>query len=465
MLRLSPSRIAELRAQLALALPILGGQLAQTGNGFVDTVMAGHVSTVDLAAVAIGASIWVPVYLFMTGILMSATPVLSRSLGAQEYHRINPIAQQTLWLALALGLLMTLVLRSIEPLLVWLDVDPQIRPLVVGYLDALSLGMPGAALFLALRSYTEALSHTRPVLLISVLGLLINIPSNYVLIYGKLGLPALGGVGCGWATSLVMWAMAAMMAFYIARHPTYKVAPLTLRTVRLEPKTLYYIGRLGLPVGLSIFFEVSIFSVIALLISTLGPTIVAGHQIALNFASLIFMVPLSLALAVTVRVGLARGQNDPNKARLAISSAMGMTILVGITSALCLLLLRHQVPLLYTSNETVQMLASGLLLYAALYQLSDAWQVTANGALRGFEDTTKPMIITLIAYWGVGLPIGYVLGLTELVTPAMGPEGFWIGLVCGLTAAAIMLTIRLWRYAYSKRHNHHIEGNEQTPNQ
>lgn len=451
MLDISTPRRAELRAQLALALPILGGQLAQTANGFVDTLMAGRVSAVDLAAVAVGASIWVPAYLFMTGVLMSATPVISRHLGARSHARVNPLAQQSLWLALGLGTLMALLLRSMSPVLQWLDVDPQLQPLVTGYLDALSWGMPGVALFLALRSYTEAMSHTRPVLWISVAGLLINIPANYALIYGKFGLPALGGVGCGWATTLVMWAMAALMALYVARHQSYDDARLTLRERHVEIGTIVYFVRLGLPVGLTIFFEASIFAVIALLISSLGPTVVAGHQIALNFASLLFMIPLSLALAVTVRVGLARGSEDASGIRLAVGTAMVMTVLVGANSALLLVLFHDQVPMIYTDNANVRQLASQLLLFAALYQISDAWQVTANGALRGYEDTAIPMVITLLAYWGVGLPVGYVLGLTDWWRPAMGPYGFWIGLLIGLTVAAVLLSIRLWRRLHQKQ--------------
>jgi multidrug resistance protein, MATE family len=433
----------ESRAQLLLALPILGGQLAQTANGFVDTVMAGRVSAVDLAAVAVGASVWVPAYLFMTGVLMTATPVLSRNLGAQAYHRINPIAQQGLWLALGLGLLAALVLRSMAPVLVWMEVDAELQPKVLGYLNALSWGMPGAALFLTLRSYTEAMAHTRPVLWISVIGLLINIPSNYVLIHGKLGLPALGGVGCGWATSLVFWCMALMMAGYIRYHPVYAVARLHLKQTHLEAATAWYIFRLGLPVGLSIFFEVSIFSMIALLISSLGPTVVAGHQVALNFTGLLFMIPLSLALAVTVRVGHGRGRGDVAAVRLAIRTAMTLTVIIGVSTGGLLFLLREQVPWLYSHDPQVRTLAASLLLYAALYQLSDAWQVAVSGTLRGFEDTTVPMFVTLLAYWGIGLPIGYCLALTDLLVPAMGPEGFWIGLLSGLTAAALMLTVRL----------------------
>ena len=456
----STTRLAEVRAQLAIALPILGGQLAQTANGFVDTVMAGRLSALDLAAVAVGASVWVPVFLFMTGVLMSATPVLSRNLGAQDYHRISPIAQQGLWLALVIGVAGALVLRSVAPLLQWMEVAPELRALVEGYLYALSWGMPGAALFLALRSYTEAMAHTRPVLLISIAGLLINIPCNYLLIYGGFGFPALGAVGCGWATSLVFWAMTLMMAVYIRRHPAYRPARLTLTQLHMEPATALYILRLGLPVGLSIFFEASIFAVIALLISSLGPEVVAGHQIALNFTSLLFMIPLSLALAVTVRVGHARGRHDLPGLGEAIRTALLLTTLVGALAAILLLCFRDLVPAIYTDNADVRALATRLLLFAALYQLSDAWQVAISGVLRGFEDTAVPMVITLFAYWGVGLPLGYVLGLTDWLRPAMGPDGFWIGLLAGLTTAAALLYLRLQQHR--RRHGDQKQGTPQS---
>lgn len=441
----SPFR-RELSLLLALALPILGGQLAQTANGFVDTLMAGRVGAVDLAAVAVGASIWVPLYLFMTGVLMTATPVMSRHIGGEAFRRINPLAQQTALLGLGLGAVNFLILRNLGPLMHWMEVDPQIRPLVTDYLKAISWGMPGTALWLTLRSYTEAMSHARPVLWISVLGLLINIPANYVMIYGKLGMPAMGGVGCGWATSLVMWLMALMMLVYTAVNPAYRRARLNLRHRHWEPHNLFYLLRLGLPVGLSIFFEVSIFSVIALLISRLGPEIVAGHQIALNFTSLLFMVPLSFALATTVRVGRSRGRRDPAMLRLVVATSLKVTAAIGLFLGIALVVTRHWIPLIYTGQQEVIALAAHLLLFAALYQISDAVQVCASGCLRGFEDTAWPMVMTLFAYWAVGLPLGYLLGLTDVLRPAMGPSGFWIGLIAGLSVAAVLLGARLyWR--------------------
>jgi MATE family multidrug resistance protein len=436
----------ELRTQLKLALPIFGGQLAQSANGFVDTVMAGRVSALDLAAVAVGASIWVPVFLFMTGMLMSATSVLARHVGANQLDRINPLVHQVVAVAVALGLVSVLILCNVAPLLTWMDVDPAIRPMVVDYLFGLSWGMPAIAIVLALRSYTEALSHTRPVLLISVVGLLANIPINYVLIYGKLGVPAMGGVGCGWATAIVMWIMAILMLVYVHRHRAYSMARLSMRPWYWEPKTIAYLLRLGLPVGLTIFFEVSVFCIIALLISQSGAEIVAGHQLALNFTSLVFMLPLSFALAATTRVGHARGRQDEPGLRIAISIAFKITMVIGALMVTMLVFGRHWIPLIYTDNAQVIALASYLLLFAALYQVSDAIQVTANGCLRGFEDTTIPMVLTLFAYWGVGLPIGYVLATTDMLVPAMGPSGFWLGLFAGLSSAAVLLAFRLrWR--------------------
>lgn len=436
----------ELRAQLSLALPIFGGQLAQSANGFVDTVMAGRVSALDLAAVAVGASIWVPVFLFMTGMLMSATSVLARHVGAKQLQRVNPLVHQVVTIAVAAGVIAAVLLCNTGPLLEFMDVDPAMRPLVLEYLFGLSWGMPAIALVLALRSYTEALSHTRPVLLISVIGLLINIPVNYVLIYGKLGIPAMGGVGCGWATAIVMWLMAAMLLVYVHRHRAYKAVRLSISPWHWEPRTIAYLLKLGLPVGMTIFFEVSVFCIIALFISQAGAEIVAGHQLTLNFTSLLFMLPLSFALAATTRVGLARGADDAEGLNRAVKVSFKITLCIGCSAAVMLILLKNWIPLIYTDNATVIALASYLLLFAALYQISDAIQVTANGCLRGFEDTSIPMVLTLFAYWGVGLPLGYTLAMSDALVPAMGPSGFWLGLFAGLSSAALLLGLRLrWR--------------------
>lgn len=455
-IRDDPARRNELRALLGLALPLLGGQVAQTANGFVDTVMAGAVSPLDLAAVAIGASIWVPVFLFMVGVIIAATPILSQHLGAGRHEQVPATTWQALWLATGLGIAGFFILRQATAVFPWLDVPPELHALTRRYLDSLSWGLPGIAIFIGLRSYTESLSHTMPVLAISFTGLLANIPLNYVFIHGHFGLPAMGGAGCGAATAIVMWMMACLMWVYVrhARHYREKAPEGTRISGQPQPPDLARLGemfRLGLPIGLAIFFEVSIFSVIAVLLSTLGENIVAGHQIALNFASLTFMVPLSLAMALTVRTGLAAGARDLAAARLTARTGMLLALLIAILNGLLLLFGSHLIPGIYTDATDVRALATQLLLFAAIFQLPDALQVTASGILRGFRDTRAPMWMTLLAYWGVGLPVGWMLGFGSPLSPPMGPQGFWIGLIVGLTVAALLLNLRLHAYLRGKR--------------
>lgn len=453
--QLSPVR-QELKALLTLLLPILGGQVAQTANGFVDTVMAGAVSPLDLAAVAVGASIWVPVFLFMVGVIIAATPILAQHLGAGRHHHVVPTAWQALWVALAIGIAGFWVTRSATALFTPLDVPPQLHAMTQRYLDSLSWGLPGIALFIGLRSYSESLSHTRPVLVISLIGLAANVPLNYIFIHGLFGLAAMGGPGCGAATAIVMWLMALLMWLYVrhARHYREQTPAGTRIDGRPHAPDWQAMGTilaLGLPIGLAIFFEVSIFSVIAILLASLGEKTVAGHQIALNFASLTFMLPLSVSLALTVRAGYAAGAGDLGAARLVVRTALGLALAIAVFNAALLVLGRDAIPALYTRDREVQELAALLLLFAAAFQLPDALQVTASGALRGFKDTQSPMWFTLLAYWGIGLPVGCILGFGIGNETGLGPQGFWIGLIVGLTVAAVLLNLRVLDYLRGKR--------------
>lgn len=430
--------------------------MAQTANGFVDTVMAGAVSPLDLAAVAIGASIWVPVFLFMVGVIIAATPILSQHLGAGRHDKVPSTAWQALWLAIGLGITGCFVLRQATTVFGFLEIPVELQAMTERYLDSLSWGLPGIAIFIGLRSYTESLSHTLPVLVISFTGLLANIPLNYVFIHGTFGLPAMGGAGCGAATAIVMWMMAGLMWLYVRHARHYRVnAPEGTRITGLpiapDLAKLGEMFRLGLPIGLAIFFEVSIFSVIAVLLGSMGENVVAGHQIALNFASLTFMLPLSVAMALTVRAGVAAGARDHAAARLAARTGLALAIGIATLNGLMLFLGRSAIPAIYTETTEVRMLASQLLLFAAIFQLPDALQVTASGILRGFRDTRAPMWMTLLAYWGIGLPVGWVLGFGSPLTDPMGPQGFWVGLIAGLSVAAVLLNLRLYSYLCGRR--------------
>ena len=443
-----PARVRlELRTLLALALPIIIAQLAHTAMGFVDAVMAGRVGPQDLAAVALGNSIWVPVFLLMTGVLLATTPKVAQRFGSGQTAQIGPLVRQALWLAVAVGAGAAALLFSAEPVLRLMKVDPLLIGPCMRYLHGIATGLPSVALYHVLRCCSDGMGRTRPSMVLGICGLLLNIPLNYVFIYGHFGVPALGGVGCGWATAIVMWVMLLGMAGWVHWAPAYREAKVFGSFQWPQWAVIQRLLGIGLPIGIAVFAESSIFAVIALLIGSLGSTVVAGHQIALNFSSIVFMIPFSLGMAVTVRVGQAMGRNDPRQARFAAGVGMGTALAYACFSASLMLLGREHIAAIYTADPQVTRIAAMLIVYAALFQFSDAVQVTAAGALRGYQDTRVTMILTLFAYWGIGLPVGYILGLTDWFGAPSGPSGLWQGLIVGLTCAALMLTIRLTRSA------------------
>lgn len=441
----SPSFRVELKALLLLLGPILLSQLSQAAFGFVDTVMAGQVSPLDLAAVALGASIWLPLVLLVTGILMATTPLVAAAWGRHDHAEVPHIVHQALWLAVMISAAGMLLLQHVTPVFELLDTPFHLRELTRQYLAAIAWGLPATAIFSVLRNYCEAMGKPLPVTVISVAGLLLNVPVNYIFIYGKFGLPALGGVGCGWASALVMWVMLLALIAYVLMTPV-------LANVRLlQHKSAPHWARiapfltLGLPIGIAIFFEVSVFAVVAILISPLGELQVAGHQIALSITSLLFMFPLSMAFCMTIRIGHAYGRRD--LAAIMHTRRVGLIALGAFAclSAAFIVMARQGLTALYTDDVSVRHLAADLLLFSAAYQIVDALQVGAAGSLRGLQDAKAPMIMTLIAYWVVALPLGYTLGLTFLAGERYGPYGFWAGLVLGLTVASVLLNGRLSR--------------------
>ncbi|MEZ7862025.1 MAG: MATE family efflux transporter, partial [Aeromonadaceae bacterium] len=284
-----------------------------------------------------------------------------------------------------------------------------------------------------------------PTMFIGFIGLVINIPANYILIYGKFGFPALGAVGCGVASALVFWAMCLTMWLYVRRSSAYAGCRPFTRWVSPDRAQMLRIFKLGFPIALALFCEVTLFTLVALLLSPLGSQIVASHQVALNFSSLVFMLPLSLGFAVTIRVGHSIGEKEPDKARIATLSGLGIGLMLALLTALFTVLAREWIAEQYSQDAAVIALASHLMLFAAIYQLSDTVQVVSSGALRGYKDTRMIFFITMLAYWGLGLPTGVILGLTDWVCPKMGPAGFWIGFIVGLTSAALLFGARMKR--------------------
>ena len=430
------------KALLQLSLPIIITQVATNAMAFVDTAMAGQASTRDLAAIAVGSSLWIPAGLLLRGILMMLTPVVAHHRGASNNKGIVQDLGQTLWIALLCALVLIVYLNHSEHILTFMKVDPDVVPTGAGYLKALTFGVPGIALFYTLNSFLEGMGDTRAPMVVSLIGLLVNIPINYLLIYGKFGFPEMGAIGCGWATGLVYWLMSMIMAAYINLRHRYQgyVQPKQMMPVAARMAELF---KLGLPIGINVFVTGSIFAVIALLIGKLGANNIASAQIALNFSSMTYMIPLSLSFGITIRVGHALGQKNEQDATLRSFTGILLTGAIAIVSSTLLVLFSEQIIRLYTTEPTIAQGAAGLLVFTAIYQFSDAIQAATNGALRGYKDTRVPMVLSCLAYWGIALPVGYTVAMTDLLVPAMGVKGFWIGIVIGLTLSALFVVARL----------------------
>ncbi|RUR55954.1 MATE family efflux transporter [Vreelandella populi] len=451
----------ETRALILLALPICGAQLAQAGMSVVDVMMTGRYNATSLAAVSVGASLWMPLMLFITGTLMGLTPIVAHLLGGKRNDAIRPAVHQGLWVALVLGIIAAILLRtSVMPIFEWMEVPTQVAQESAAYLSAVAFGMPGIALFQALRAFSDGMNHTRPSLWISLIGLAINIPANYLLIYGGDGLvdlfgngvpenllqlPALGAFGCGIATAISMWTMTLAMMFYTRRGRAYKGVSLWERLTLPQLSGIKELIVVGMPIGVAIFVEVTLFTLIALFIASLGEVTVGAHQIALSYTSILFMLPLSLSMALTVRVGNTLGQNRLSLARQVAWNGVVVSILIAAFNSLFLWLTARPVIALYTSNPEIQALTLSIIALAVIFQLSDSLQVNLAGALRGYKDTRIVMVITVLSYWIVGLGGGHWLGTHGIngVSEPLGVHGYWIGLIVGLSTATVLLGWRL----------------------
>lgn len=432
-----------------LALPVLIAQVTQTLMGFIDTLMAGRVSAVDMAAVAVGTSLWLPAILFVQGLLMAFTPVFSHHNGAGNQKAIQPLAFQAAYLAIIGAIGVMLFLAAAPIILNFMELEPELKRLTIGYIDGILWGAPAFVLYQVLRGCSEGISYTLPTMVIGFVGLAVNIPANYIFIYGHFGVPAMGGAGCGIATALVFWAMLIAMAIYMQWHKKFKeLAPFS-QFHWPHPKTMWSMTQLGFPIAMALFFEVSLFAVIALLLAPLGATVVASHQIALNFSAIVFMLPLSIGIAVSIRVGYYLGREQFDIAALVTKVGLGMSLALAACTAVLTVIFRFEIAQLYNHNPEVVALAGSLMLMAAIYQLSDSVQVVAAGALRGYKDTRSAFYITLLSYWFIGMSLGYTLAYTDLIVPAMGAHGFWTGLIAGLTSAAALFALRL-RYIQRK---------------
>ncbi len=437
------SRLARLRREMrvsfVLALPLVMSQLSSMAMNIVDTVLAGRHGPTTLAAVGVGSAVWSVVILVSIGVLMAVPPTVSQLNGANRRADIGPVFRQALWLALFLGLALIGVVRAGAVALEPLGITAEARPEAVAFLKAISWGAPGLALYFCLRNLSEGVAWTMPSMIAGLAGLAALVPLGWTLMFAA----GLGAAGLGYAVATVLTLQAAALAGYLWRSPRFADLDLFARFEPPRWAPIRELLALGLPMGVSVFMEGSLFVATALIIGTLGTTQMAAHQVAILAASLFFMVPLGVAMATTVRVGHAAGAGDAAGVRWAAAAGYALAMVAQTASAIILVAGGAWLAGLVSPDPAVVSLAALLMAYAAVFQYPDGLQALSAGALRGLKDTRVPMAITVLAYWGLGLPLGAWLGLRQ----GQGAPGLWTGLIVGLSAAATLLAWRFWRLA------------------
>ena len=434
---------SELNVLLRLSAPMIATQFFIMGMGFVDTAMSGQYSSLDLAGVAIGGVILWPLFMLFAGVLTALTPMVSQHVGGGRRLAVGALIQQGIWVAMIFGVLLFLLVRISEPLLILFDVAPEAVSIAMAYLKAASWGCPAVMLYVTLRYACEGLGQTLLPMLIAGTTLPINAGLNYVLIYGLFGAPELGGEGCGWATAITMWFELGVMLLVI-RRPWLRNTGLFERVLKPKLAPIKSILQIGLPIGMTMFLEMTVFSLVSLLVGSIGVAAIGANTIGGNLNWFVFVIPMALGSAASIRVGYHVGAKDYARAAKVARLSVLISATYAFLASLVLVLGREVLPRIYTSDPAVLVLTAEVLLIVAAYQFFDCTQATIIGALRGYKDTQYPMIISIIGYWLIALPVGTILGW-GLLGWNLGVLGFWIGLGCGVGFVALFAVVRLYR--------------------
>ncbi|WP_290974724.1 MATE family efflux transporter [Herbaspirillum sp.] len=431
-----------------LAWPLLVGQLALIANGVIDTVMVARFSALDLAALALGVSIYVSVFVGLSGVLQALQPTIGQLFGAGRNSEIGNEVKQGLWLALLLSIVGCLVLAFAPFFLSFAKASPELVEKATLYLRIEALALPATLAFRVYASLNTAIARPKMVMAIQLCGLLLKLPMNALLIFGGLGLPAFGGPGCAIATTLIAWLMMAVAWLLVARLPAYR--PLKLfgsGFVAPSWKIQRTLLRLGIPIGLSYFIEVTAFTLMAVFIARLGAVPVAGHQITANVGTVLYMLPLSIASATSTLVAQAIGAGQWRGARKIGYAGIRLSVTLSVLIGIAVWFARAHIIRAYTPDPTIVGAALPLFLFIAFYQLFDSLQVTTAFVLRAYKVAVIPTVIYAVTLWGVGLGGGYLLGFDTLgVTPAslQGAPGFWLAnsVSLGLVGAGLLAYLR-----------------------
>jgi MATE family multidrug resistance protein len=439
---------SEASRTVKLALPIIIGELAQMALHIIDTAMVGAISYKQLAAAALVVNSMNIPFVLGIGMTISVSQMVSMAHGRRDGQLVSHYLFNGFILCAITAIIISLSLVFGKNVLLHLGQDPEVATLALPFMELMGMSIIPMLLFMTLKQFTDGLEFTKTAMLISLAGMPLNILINWLLIYGNWGFPRLELVGAGWGTLITRTIMVLVFGIIIFKHKTFRKYIAVRRTQwTLRKKTLQELLHIGIPSSLQIGMEAGAFAVSGIIIGTIGAVAQAAHQIALSCASFTFMVSMGLAQAGSIRVSNAFGRSDWPKIAIIGKSTLVVALLYGSFCAIAFTVFRNQLPILFNDNSDVLQMAGMLLLFAAVFQISDSTQAIGAGLLRGIKDVKYPTVFIAIAYWVIGLPLGYLLAFTF----DMGASGIWLGLITGLTLASLFLISRFLKM--SKKHN------------
>ncbi|ANF16918.1 hypothetical protein XW81_00530 [Buchnera aphidicola (Schlechtendalia chinensis)] len=437
--------LIEMKNLFKIIAPIMLAQISQISIGLVNNTVVQSLSDTDIAAISIGISIWYPIILFGHGLLSSLVPAISYMNGSGKKHEIHNQVINAYWIATIIAIIIMIILWNSHYIInITNNVNPVIEQKSISYIRTLLWSTPGYLYFQVIQNQCEGLSKPKPAMIVGIIGLISNITINYLLVQKQILLPHFKHLGCALSTIIIYWFMFLLMK-KITKNSFSTLKKNCIKNYTYLPnlKIIKNLSKIGLPIALSLFFEVSLFTLITLLIASLNINQIIAHQIVLNVSSFIFVLPLSIGTAASIRIGFYLGKNNSKKISTIVISSQTIGLILSTIISIIIFIFCNDIISLYSKNTNIIKKTKEIMLIAAAYQTFDFFQIIGNGILRSYQDTRMIFIITCISYWILGFPIGYLLALTDTIIPRIGATGFWIGIFISLVASSMMTFYRI----------------------